>query len=107
MQLLLLLLARDGAREFEEVHGHHGPGTALLQELLEALDAHASSVGRRNSGCASGPGGDPRAKLEAGACALRGGYGGGGGERVGDGRGEGTWAGRGGDHRLGAGEEQR
>lgn len=73
MQVLLLLLARDGAREFEEVHRHHSPGTALLQELLEALDAHASSVGRRNSGCASGPVGDPRAKLEAGACALRGG----------------------------------
>lgn len=44
--LVLLLLARDRAREFEEVHGHHGPRTALLQELLEALDAHASSVGR-------------------------------------------------------------
>ena len=46
MLVLLLLLARDRARKFEEVHWHHGPGTALLQELLEALDAHASSVGR-------------------------------------------------------------
>lgn len=83
--LVLLLLARDRAREFEEVHGHHGPGTALLQELLEALDAHASSVGRQDSGCASRLGGDLGAKLGAGACALRGGRGG----REKDSRGEG------------------
>lgn len=59
---MLVLLARDRAREFEEVHGHHGPGTALLQELLEALDAHASSAGRRDSGCARRIGGDLGAK---------------------------------------------
>lgn len=84
--LVLLLLARDRAREFEEVHGHHGPGTALLQELLEALDAHASSVGRGDGGCASRLGGDLGAKLGAGACALRGGRG--GGKRIPEGRGE-------------------
>lgn len=83
--LVLLLLARDCAREFEEVHGHHGPRTALLQELLEALDAHASSVGRRDGGCAR-LGGDLGAKLGAGACALRGGRG--GGKRIPEGRGE-------------------
>lgn len=84
--LLLLLLARDRTREFEEVHGHNSPGTALLQELLEALDAHASSVGRRDGGCASRLGGDLGAKLGAGACALRGGRG--GGQRIPEGRGE-------------------
>lgn len=84
--LVLLLLARDRAREFEEVHGDHGPGTALLQELLEALDAHASSVGSRDGGCASRLGGVLGAKLGAGACALRGGRG--GGKRIPEGRGE-------------------
>lgn len=84
--LVLLLLARDRAREFEKVHGHHGPGTALLQELLEALDAHASSVGRGDGGCASRLDSDLGAKLGAGACALRGGRG--GGKRRPEGRGE-------------------
>lgn len=85
MLVLLLLLARDRAREFEEVHGHHSPGTALLQELLKALDAHAWSVGRRDGGCAKKLGGDLGAKLRAGACALHGGRGG----REEDSRGEG------------------
>lgn len=77
--LELLLLARDRACEFEQVHGDHGPGTALLQELLKALDAHASSAGRRDGGCgcASERSGDLGAKLGASACALRGGRGGG------------------------------
>lgn len=51
--LLLLLLARDSARKFEEVHGYHSPRTALLQELLESLDAHASSERRPHSDCDS------------------------------------------------------
>lgn len=63
--LVLLLLARDRARKFEEVHGHHSPGTALLQELLEALYAHASSAGRRDGGCANKLGDGLGAKLGA------------------------------------------
>lgn len=41
MAMLVLMLPRQRAREFQEVHGHHGPRTAFLQELLETLDTHA------------------------------------------------------------------